>query len=606
MRSARGAAASRFHHRERLQFRCLELTEHHGMNAPMARPIRTLATATLTVVMTLGALAPAAADTYPRQPGIDVEEYVFRITLSDATDEIVGVSTAAIRLVENGVTNVMLDLIGRTGGRDTGMTVDSVRIAPGSAEAAAMSGSATGDDLGAPVRFAHTGDRLRITLPAAGVAGDRIFLSVAYHGAPATALIIGDNKYGDRTFFSDNWPSKARNWLPTIDHIGEKARMQMVVTAPNQYQVVSNGLLVEETDLGDGMRRTHWNQSVPIAPWLYMVGAARFAVDHLGTHRGVPVQTWVYAQDRDAGFYDFSYPTREVLDFYSEWVGPFAYEKLANIQSNSVRSGGMEAATAILYSADSVNGTRPERWRNVIIHEIAHQWFGNAVTEADWDDVWLSEGFATYFTALFIEHAYGRDEFVKTMTRARGSVMTFYETRPNYRIVHDNLADMGQVATGMQYAKGAWVLHMLRHRIGTETFWEGIRRYYARYYNGQATTTQFREVMEEVSGEDLELFFQQWLYQGSSGLALEGTWSYAANAAGGAVEVLLEQTQRGGTTFTMPVTLEFVAADGTTVRHTVEMSESNHAYSLAIDFEPVRVVVDPDTWLLMRADVTPR
>ena len=94
-------------------------------------------------------------------------------------------------------------------------------------------------------------------------------------------------------------------------------------------------------------------------------------------------------------------PTRDALAFYSERVGPFSYEKLANVQSNSV-SGGMEAASAIFYSAGSVTGTRSVRWRNVIIHEIAHQWWGNAVTEKDWNDVWLSEGFATYFTLLFI------------------------------------------------------------------------------------------------------------------------------------------------------------------------------------------------------------
>lgn len=101
-------------------------------------------------------------------------------------------------------------------------------------------------------------------------------------------------------------------------------------------------------------------------------------------------------------------PWLYVLAFYSDTVGPFSYEKLANVQSNSV-SGGMEAASAIFYSEGSVTGDRSVRWRNVVILEIAHQWFGNAVTESDWDDVWLSEGFATYFTLLYVEHAYGRD-----------------------------------------------------------------------------------------------------------------------------------------------------------------------------------------------------
>ncbi len=595
------------------------------------------ATAVLALVFALivGLAAPSQADTYPRQAGIDAREYIFRISLLDDTDTIRGLATVELYFKEAGVSEVFLDLSGHTGGGETGMTVDAVElydpfkeagvsevfldlsghtgggetgmtvdavwIAGGSDEAAVTQPTATGAALGSEARFSHTGDRLRIALPEAPAVGDRLFVTVSYSGIPTTGLIIGPNKHGDRTFFSDNWPSKARNWLPTIDHIAEKALMQMVVTAPGHYQVISNGLLVEETDVAGGLRRTHWKQSVPIVPWLYMVGVARFAVDHLGTHQGVPIQTWVYAQDRDAGFYDFSYPTREALDFYSEWVGPYAYEKLANIQSNSV-GGGMEAATAILYGDDSVTGTRSVRWRNVIIHEIAHQWFGNAVTEADWDDVWLSEGFATYFTSLFIEHAYGRDEFVTTMQRARDDIMRFYETRPEYRIVHDNLTDMVQVTTGMQYAKGSWTLHMLRHRVGTETFWEGIRRYYARYYNQHATTAQFREVMEEVSGENLEQFFQQWLYQGSAGLALDGVWSYE----NGNVELSLSQTQAGGTVFEMPITLEFVAADGTTERAVIQMAETEHAYSLPVGFEPASLVVDPDTWLLATTTVSRR
>ena len=160
-----------------------------------------------------------------------------------------------------------------------------------------------------------------------------------------------------------------------------------------------------------------------------------------------------------------------------------------------------------------------------------------------------------------------------------------------------------------RYQKGSWVLHMLRHRVGTETFWDGIRRYYARYYNEHATTAQFRAVMEEVSGQDLELFFQQWLYQGSAGLILEGSWTYAAPAPGaesGTVELDLAQVQPGGTTFTMPVTLRLTGADGTTADHTVELSEERQTVSLASDFAPVSIVIDPDVWLMVRGELSAR
>ncbi len=197
----------------------------------------------------------------------------------------------------------------------------------------------------------------------------------------------------------------------------------------------------------------------------------------MGDYQGKALQTWVYYQERDAGFYDFAVPTKQVLEFYGDMVGPYSYEKLANIQSNSV-GGGMEAASSIFFGENSVTGERTTRWRNVVIHEIAHQWFGNAVTESDWDDVWLSEGFATYFTLLFREHQYGRDDFVEGLKQSRDRVRSFYEDNPDYRIVHDNLDDMSRVTSSQTYQKGGWTLHMLRGVIGDEAFWRGIQDYY--------------------------------------------------------------------------------------------------------------------------------
>ena len=553
----------------------------------------------LWIMLAASVVSANASDTYPKNPNIDVNEYVFRLTLSDDTDSIVGLTTVDLRLRAAGLTALELDLIGRAApDSPNGMQVTGAWLAGGLDEQTVMAPGVSEPDRGAPAPFTHEAGRLRVELASSSTSGQRVLVTVAYTGIPATGLIIGENKHGDRTFFSDNWPNKARNWLPTVDHPYDKAKSQLVVTAPGRYQVVSNGLLVEETDLADGNRLTHWRQSVPIASWLYMLGVARFAVQHLGNHAGVPVQTWVYAQDRDAGFYDFAYPTREVLDFYSNSIGPYAYEKLANIQSNSV-GGGMEAASAIFYGDDSVTGTRSTRWRSIIIHEIAHQWFGNAVTEYDWDDVWLSEGFATYFTLLFIEHEYGRDAFVDGLRSARDRVMAFYENNPDYRVVHDNIDDMSAITTGMQYQKGAWTLHMLRGLVGTEVFWEGIRRYYATYFNGHATTDDFRRVMEEASGRDLKGFFDEWLYRGGGGLRLDGSWHYDAASRA----VVLELRQPHDTVYRMPLTVELQHNDGWRHRQVVELQTASDHFSINAPNEPTAVVLDPDTWLLLRSTV---
>lgn len=506
-----------------------------------------------------------AADTYPKNYDIDVKHYAFNLQLSDASDRIEGEATITFRFLKAGIQRVRLDLINKSGD-GKGMEVSKVR------------------SLGADLDFNHQDNVLWITLQSPSSQGQETLIVITYGGVPASGLKIGPNKYGDRTFFSDNWPNRARNWLPTVDHPYDKATSEFRVTAPAHYQVVSNGLKLEETSDGS-VKTTHWKQGVPISCWLYVLGVARFAIQYVDEFDGKSIQTWVYHQDRDAGFYDFAIPTKHALEFYSDHVGPFVYEKLANIQSNSV-GGGMEAASAILYGDNSVTGTRSERWRNVVIHEIAHQWFGNAVTEADWDDVWLSEGFATYFTLLFIEHAYGREAFVKGLMQARDRVFSFYEKNPDYRIVHDNLDDMSKVTTGNTYQKGAWILHMLRIKMGDEAFWEGIREYYATFINGTTNTSEFRSIMEKHHGGSLDTFFSQWLYQGGN-LDLEITWEYTDG------EIVIDVHNRSSYVFTADLPLKI---DG--VKHIMPISGKNSNWKME-HTEPSSVSLDPDTELLV-------
>ena len=520
-------------------------------------------------------------DGYPKNPKIDVINYAFKIELSDETDEIVCELTVDIRFRGAGVQNLRLDLINASQElNNKGMVVSRV------------------SSNGKALSYSHENDVLNIKLPSPSSLNQRSKFIIVYKGIPASGLKIGKNKYGDRTFFSDNWPNKARHWLATVDHPYDKAMCEFIVTAPNHYQVVSNGLKVEETNLPDGKRLTHWKQSVPIAPWLFVLGAADFAVQYVDTFDGKSIETWVYRQDRDAGFYDFAEPTKKALEFYSNYVGPFSYEKLANIQSNSV-GGGMEAASAILYGANSVTGKRSIRWRNVVIHEIAHQWFGNAVTEYDWDDVWLSEGFATYFTLLFIEHEYGRDQFLAGLKSSQERVNTFYEKNPNYRIVHDNLKNMKNVTSSQTYQKGSWILHMLRGIVGTENFRKGIQIYYQKYQDANATTNDFKRIMEEVSGKDLTVFFQQWLYK-SGTLVLSGNWKYDIKE--NQVLITLNQVQTDGSLFEMPIELRINFKGEQQKKVVVQVKEKSNIFKIKVDSEPVKIILDPNLWVLMNAD----
>ena len=254
----------------------------------------------------LTSLASPFTDPYPKNPKVDALNYAFNIEVSDESDEIVCEVTVDIRYRGDGVEYLRLDLINASSDLgNKGMKVSGVM------------------SEGESLSYTHENDELRIKLADPSKLNQRTKYTISYRGIPATGLKIADNKHGDRTFFSDNWPNKGRNWLATIDHPYDKAMCEFIVTAPDHYQVVSNGLKLEETNLSDGKRLTHWKQSIPIAPWLYVLGVARFAVQYVDEFDGKSIETWVYPQDRDAGFYDFAEPTKKVLEFYSNNVGPF-------------------------------------------------------------------------------------------------------------------------------------------------------------------------------------------------------------------------------------------------------------------------------------------
>ncbi|HKC36091.1 MAG TPA: M1 family aminopeptidase, partial [Chitinophagaceae bacterium] len=463
--------------------------------------------------------------------------------------------------------------------KDKGMVIDAINVE------------------NVPVAYTHQNDEVIINLPKPSTANSTIVFSITYHGIPFDGLRIGATKFGDRSFFCENWPNRARHWLPTLDHPSDKATSEFIVTAPSHYKVISNGLLMEESDMGNNTKLTHWKQSVPVSCWLFVLGVAEFAVKYVDQFNGKSIQSWVYAKNREAGFYDFDKPTKAVLEFYSSYVGPFAYEKLANIQCASV-NGGMETSSAIFYGQDLINGKGDERLRNIVIHEIAHQWFGNAVTETTWDDAWLSEGFATFFTLLFIEKEYGKEEYEKGIIKARKSVFDMAEKMPEFSIVSPRSAEKEPVTSGITYQKGAWVLHMLRNLVGESNFKKGIQSYYAKFYNANATTDDFRSEMEKASGKDLKTFFKQWLYQPINPV-INGTWEYITSAK--KITIRLEQTQSGEMLFNIPVEIGYFKEGSTTPSIIkINLTKKQQVQSFSVTGTPAKLEIDPRNILLSK------
>jgi aminopeptidase N len=420
------------------------------------------------------------------QRPIDVQHYQYDLELSDLSDVIVGKATIKIKFLKPSSV-AEFDLVSLK--EETGMKVFQVK------------------ETGESLPFVHRNDVLEIRLKKPATANETRVYEIDYMGQPGDGLIISENMYGDRTFFADNWPNRARNWIVCNDDPSDKATVEFIVKAPSHYRVISNGLLQDEKMINASTRQTRWKEDIAIPTKVMVIGAARFSVARVDKSFRVPVTAWVYPQDSLKGVKDYAL-AEPILKFFEELVGPYPYKKLANVQSKTI-FGGMENANAIFYAENTVTGTGSAE--ALIAHEIAHQWFGNTVTEKNFSHLWISEGFATYLTNMFIEHKYGRDSFSKRLAEERAEVIAF--SRRSQQPVVDSVSEYMALLNANSYQKGGWVLHMLRQEVGDENFKKILQAFYQQYKFSNADTRDLQAVAEKISGKELKWFFDQWLYR---------------------------------------------------------------------------------------------
>jgi len=460
-------------------------------------------------------LTVASNDGYKRNYSIDILNYNFSISVNDTNNIISGHGEITLQFIGT-IKSLTFDLMNkRTDGK--GMDVQNVSFDKGS------------------LTWTHLDNKIIITFSDSVKSDTQGIISIDYSGIPGDGLVISDNKFGMRTFFADNWPDRAHNWLPCIDHPYDKATVDFIVTAPDHYEVVGSGHMVEESCMSHHTKLTHWKEDVPIATKVMAVGIANFASRLEGNINGTPVWSWVFAENRTEGFTDFAAGLKP-LAFYCNLLGPYPYEKLANVQSKTI-FGGLENASCIFYSENSVTGKGKSE--NLMAHEIAHQWFGNSVTENDWYHIWLSEGFATYLTAVYQEKTYEKEKLDEIMKIARDSVISLYLRKPR-PIVDTTITDLMKLLNHNSYQKGAWVLHMLRRELGEEVFWHGMKSYYEKFRDKNVLTIDFQREMEKAAKKDLNSFFRQWLFvAGQPDLKI-----YAQKGdMKGYIDVIIEQTQ---------------------------------------------------------------
>lgn len=497
---------------------------------------------------------------------IDIQHYGFNIKLNDQNDTLKGEANIAITFLKD-AGSFKVNLV-KKNAEGKGMLVSSIT------------------ENGTSLQFQQDNDA--VTVSAQAKSGTEHNYVITYSGIPADGLIISKNKYGHRTFFGDNWPNRAHNWLPCVDELADKATVDFMITAPDHYQVVANGLKVEEKLLSGNLKLTHWREKALCPTTVMVIGVADFAIDHTGDVKGIPVYTYVFPENKDKGFESYAV-AKEILAYYIDKVGPYAFEKLANVQSKTI-FGGMENSSCIFYFEESVGDKGIEE---LMAHEIAHQWFGDAASEKDFSHLWLSEGFATYMTNVYLEHKYGIDTLKSREKTDRETVLKFEKNRKTPvadTSVHTNYMVL---LNANSYQKGGWVLHMLRRKLGEDAYWKGIRAYYAKYNGGNANTDDLRAEMEKASGKNLEQFFKQWIYT-SGAPHLSISWRYDAIKKSAEIRV----TQKQLVLFDFPLE---VSVGGKVYTMSVKNKVTSQVIPLKTKLSSV--IVDPNVNLLAGFDV---
>lgn len=466
------------------------------------------------------------------------------------------------------------------------------------------------DANGTDLPYEYSDNKLRIRLPQPAKAGEDITAVIAYECRPRRGLYftLPDEGYPQRPvqIWTQGEDEDNRHWFPCFDFPNEKQTSELHATVPEDFFVLSNGVLEGVDHAPAAKTKTyHWRQHIPHVAYLISLVAGVFSEVRVDS-AGMPV-LYYQTPGREEDAKRAWGRTPLMLQFFNEKIGvPYPYEKYATIAVADFIFGGMENTSATTMTDRLLHDERahPDMvfpCDGIAAHELAHQWFGDLLTTRDWANAWLNEGFATYFEALFNEWYRGRDEFIYEML---GNADTYFtEDRERYRrpLVTNVYGQPIDLFDRHLYEKGALVLHMVRYLLGDDLWWKAIQHYVRKFAQQNVTTADFARAIEEATGRNLDWFFDQYVYkQGYPEFKVSYSWDDDLKSA----QVKVEQTQETNEQnplFRMPVEIAFTVGDS---RQTfkVNIEEKEQTFYFALAAKPRVVSFDPNNWVLKTVD----
>jgi aminopeptidase N len=522
---------------------------------------------------------------YARDRFVDVQHLKLDVTPDFAKRTIGGTATLVFKPIARPLMKLELDAMG--------LTIEDV-----SAQGATLAGHEVTDE------------KLVITFTNPIAADAEATVRIRYQTQPEHGLYFRTPemgyKPGDTQLWTQGEAELHRYWFPCYDYPNERFSSEVFCHVPEGMSVISNGKLLSQEKGANGLHAWHWLQTQPHVNYLVALAAGYFhkIEDKVGA---LPIAMHVPPSEKEQAANAFR-DTKAILEFFNREIGvPFPWDKYHQVYCLDFIAGGMEntsctfEAAGMLFRDDTEQLTTLHR---LDAHETAHQWFGDLVTCRDWSHLWLNEGFASYYTVLYEEQKSGRDAMLYSLWREAQRVLEkLSDTRPTvWRDYRDPMEQFDQRV----YPKGAWILHMMRSRLGPDLYRECIRTYLERHRNGIATTDDLLDAMEEKSGLSFDQFADQWLYHGG---VPELNVAYSWDAATKLAKLTIKQTQKVSTEvllFRLDLPVRFLMkGNGAASDFKIALTKAEEDFYFPLPEAPELVRIDPDYTVLTKVDFTP-
>ncbi len=529
----------------------------------------------------------SASQRYAPDRAVDIEQFDLDVTPDFKNRRVAGTATFTFRPILKPLGQLRLDA----------HDLEISNVTAGSSEIAA---------------WQNTDRALIVTFSKPIAAGEQAKLTVTYEAEPKKGLYFRTPEMGydpgDTHIWTQGESIEARHWFPCFDAPNEFFTSTMTCRVPEAMVVLSNGSKVSDSvDADSGLRVVKWSQDKPHVNYLITLVAGHFKrIEE--KHGDLSMSFWTAPSDFANAANSFRY-TKECMEYFEEEIGvPYPWAKYDQITVQDFHWGGMENTSQTTLNASTLFSSETENIRSsqgLMAHELAHQWFGDLVTCKDWSQLWLNEGFATYYTHLFAGHKDGIDEMRYGLYRDRKSLTgRGGDTTAMVNRKYNSPEEMFRKYGFMSYSKGSWVLHMLRSQLGPELFRKSVKTYLERHKHGNVVTEDLRSIIEEISGQSFDRFFDQYVFHAHHPeLKISYAWDEKTKLA----KLSVKQEQKVDANvllFHVRLPVRFTV-DGQSLDRSLHITKTAEDFYLRLAKAPSIVRIDPDVTLLAKLSFTP-